>query len=115
MNHSALSLALVMALGTTVAAQDFSVDVTAQRALVDEHQKSLQQLVTTSQSGAGVLAYVNFMKARAEYTEIVLRGEVGIIDVVWKKKEDMSEKISKLFEDRTSELNLLQEAFEEVR
>lgn len=95
--------------------QGFSVDVTAQRALVDEHQKSLQQLVTTSQSGAGVLAYVNFMKARAEYTEIVLRGEVGIIDVVWKKKEDMSEKISKLFEDRTSELNLLQEAFEEVR
>lgn len=90
-------------------------NVASQRALADQHRKSLQQLITTSQSGAGVLAYVNFMKARSEYTEIVLRGEVGVIDVGWQKKEDISDKISKLFEDRTSELNLLQEAFEEVR
>ena len=90
-------------------------DVDAQRTLADQHRDSLQQLVTASQSGAGVAAYVNFMQARAEYTEIVLRGEVGIMDVVWQKKEDMTNKISKLFEDRTSELNLLQEAFEEVR
>jgi chromosome segregation ATPase len=92
-----------------------SSDVDAQRTLADQHRESLQQLVTASQTGAGVAAYVNFMQARAEYTEIVLRGEVGIMDVVWQKKEDMTNKISKLFEDRTSELNLLQEAFEEVR
>lgn len=97
------------------AVSGLSADVTAQRELADQHRESLQRLISTSQSGAGVLAYVNFMRARTEYTEIVLRGEVGVIDVVWKKKEDMSEKISKLFRDRTSELNLLQEAFEEVR
>ncbi len=90
-------------------------NVASQRKLADQHRESLQLLITSSQSGAGVIAYVNFMKARAEFTEIVLRGEVGVIDVVWQKKEDISGKISKLFEDRTSELNLLQEAFEEVR
>jgi hypothetical protein len=92
-----------------------SGDVAAERKLADQHRASMQQLVSASQSGAGVLAYVNFMKARTEFTEIVLRGEVGVIDVVWQKKEDMSNKIGKLFDDRTSELNLLQEAFEAVR
>jgi tetratricopeptide (TPR) repeat protein len=90
-------------------------DVAVERQLMDSHRLSMQQLVNASQGGAGVLAYLNFMRARAEFNEIILRGDVGIIDVVWKKKEDMSNKISRLFQERTTELRLLQEAFEEVR
>lgn len=92
-----------------------TANVAAQRELADKHRESLRELMQVSSSGSGILAYVNFTQARAEYAEIVLRGEVGVIDVVWKKKEDMSDQITKLFADRTSELNLLQEAFEEVR
>jgi tetratricopeptide (TPR) repeat protein len=90
-------------------------DIEVERELMDEHRRSMQQLVSASQGGAGVLAYLNFMRARAEFNEIILRGDVGIIDVVWKKKEDMSNKIGRLFEERSAELRLLQEAFEEVR
>jgi hypothetical protein len=90
-------------------------DIDVERELMDEHRRSMQQLVSASQGGAGVLAYLNFMRARAEFNEIILRGDVGIIDVVWKKKEDMSNKIGRLFEERSAELRLLQEAFEEVR
>lgn len=90
-------------------------DIAVERELIDDHRRSMQELVSASQSGAGVLAYLNFMKAQHEFNEIVLRGDVGLIDVAWEQKEDLSTKISDLFEERTSELRLLQEAFEEVR
>ncbi len=90
-------------------------DITVERALIDEHRQSMEELVSSSETGAGVLAYLNFIRAQKQFNEIVLRADVGLIDVTWDKKEDMTTKISELFEQRTSELKLLQESFEEVR
>lgn len=83
--------------------------------LLAQHKESLNQLVYASQDGAGVLAYINFMKARAEFNALILQAEVGLVDVMWQKKEQMSTKINQLFRDRTTQLQLLQESFEEVR
>ncbi|MEZ4462109.1 MAG: tetratricopeptide repeat protein [bacterium] len=90
-------------------------EVRAEEALLVEHRASLEELVHASEGGAGVLAYLNFMKARSKFDELVLRGDLGLIDVKWQKKEQMSTKINQLFEDRTGELRMLQEAFDEVR
>ncbi len=94
---------------------DIRRDVKAEEQLVIEHRESLQELVYTSQDGAGVLAYLNFMRARGSFNELVLRGEVGLIDVMWQQKEKESNDINQLFEDRTSELNMLGRDFKEVR
>lgn len=83
--------------------------------LLGEHRASLDEMVHAADGGAGVLAYLNFMRARAKFDELVLRGDVGLIDVGWQKKERMSNKINQLFEDRTGELRMLQDAFDEVR
>lgn len=89
--------------------------VRAEETLLTEHRASLEEIMHASQGGAGVLAYLNFMRTRAKLDELVLRGDVGLIDVTWQKKERMSNKINQLFEDRTGELRMLQEAFDEVR
>ena len=83
--------------------------------LLGEHRASLDEMVHAADGGAGVLAYLNFMRARTKFDELVLRGDVGLIDVGWQKKERMSNKINQLFEDRTGELRMLQDAFDEVR
>lgn len=90
-------------------------EVDGEEVLLAEHRASLEELIHASEGGAGVLAYLNFMRARAKFDELVMRGDVGLIDVKWQKKERISTKINQLFEDRTGELRMLQEAFEEVR
>lgn len=90
-------------------------EVAVERDLVETHRQSIRELITKSQTGAGVLAYLNFMRARAEFDEIILRGEVGLTDVAWQRKDDMSQKINDLFEQRTLQLQELQGSFEEVR
>ena len=95
--------------------EELRADIGVERQLMNDHRESMRELVTASQNGAGVLAYLNFMRTQNDFNEFILRGDVGIIDVVWEKKEDMSNKIGDLFEERTTELRLLQESFEEVR
>jgi chromosome segregation ATPase len=90
-------------------------EIEGEERLLAEHRASLQELMFASQGGAGVLAYLNFMRTRAKFDELVLRADVGLIDVKWQKKERISNQINQLFEDRTSELRMLQEAFNEVR
>ena len=90
-------------------------EVKKQRSLESSYRQSVAQLMTSANGGAGFLAHVNFMSARRQFNETVLKGDVGIIDVVWEKKDDRSTKIGQMFEDRASELKRLQESFDEVR
>jgi len=94
---------------------EIRAEIDGEERLLAEHRTSLQELMYASQGGAGVLAYLNFMRTRAKFDELILRGDVGLIDVKWQKKERMSRQINQLFENRTSELRMLQEAFDEVR
>ncbi|MEC9439817.1 MAG: tetratricopeptide repeat protein [Myxococcota bacterium] len=73
-------------------------------------------LVTQDSKGfAGDVALQTFVNRREQFTGIVLRADVGKIDVLFQSKEDSTNKINDLFQKRTNELRALQEAFEEVR
>ncbi len=90
-------------------------DVRNEEKMLAQHKDSLDELIYASQDGAGVLAYINFMRARADFNAMILRAEVGLVDVKWQKKEEMSNTINQLFENRTRQLRQLQQSFEEVR
>lgn len=90
-------------------------EVAVERDLVETHRTSIRELITNAQTGAGVIAYLNFMRTRAQFDQIILRGEVGLTDVSWQRKSDMTEKINDLFEQRTRQLKDLEATFEEVR
>ena len=102
-----------LARAVNVKTEDLRKEVRAEYSLLSMHRKSLEELVDSD--GAGILAYLNFVRVHKDFRNVVLRGDVGLIDVMWKKKEKMSNKISQLFEDRSAELRALQESFEEVR
>ncbi len=79
------------------------------------YQQELDQLKGTSEETAAALALLNYQAVGRQFEEIILRGNVGLIDVGWKKKETVTTEINQLFENRASELQLLRDAFKDVR
>jgi tetratricopeptide (TPR) repeat protein len=90
-------------------------DLAAESQLVSEHARELEQIVVEAKQLAGEIAYKNFIRKLGEFEVIILRADVGKVDVMFQQKEDSSQKINELFMQRTEELRKLQESFEEVR
>jgi TolA-binding protein len=74
--------------------------------------------VATNERNAGGLvgriAYDNFLRVRRHIYDLVLKADVGIIDVGWTRKHDTTAKIQKLAQDEDRELKLLDDDFKEV-
>ncbi len=89
--------------------------VAQERQLLSSYE---QTLATMSGDGRQIMADVavaSFLDRKAQFEQIVLRADVGKIDVLYQRHTDTSQEINDLFESRTEELRALQEAFEEVR
>ena len=52
--------------------------------------------------------YSNMNTARSIFADLVLQGDLGIIDVAWEKKEDSSSEIMRLKTQKAKELQQLQ-------
>lgn len=85
------------------------------RKMLGEQKRDLDEIAVGSKAVAGDIAYKTFSARREQFNGIVLRADVGKIDVLFQRKEDATNKINDLFQKRTDELRALQEAFEEVR
>lgn len=71
-----------------------------------------------SGSSKGVVAEIvlrNFLTKKEKFNRIILRADVGKIDVLYQRKEDSSRTINELFQSRSKELKRLEETFREVR
>lgn len=89
--------------------------IAREREVLDEREQLLADLRGRSKETATRIAYQNFAEVKRKFDEIVLRGDVGLIDVAWQKKEEQTEAINQLRENRRSDLKSLQESFNEVR
>ncbi len=70
---------------------------------------------TTSASGlVGRIAFASFRQVRRSFYDLVLKADVGIIDVAWTRKKNETDKIQKLATDEDRELRLLDDDFKEV-
>ncbi|MFU8803630.1 MAG: tetratricopeptide repeat protein [Bradymonadaceae bacterium] len=87
----------------------------AEYQLVTQYQHELERINAGTESTAAVIAYLNFRSVGDQFDALVLRGHVGLTDVSWQKKEDTTNEINQLFEDRSSEVQLLRESFRDVR
>lgn len=86
-----------------------------ERTLMQGFDQTLGLVVGDTRQVVGQLAYRNFIEKREHFTQIILRADVGKIDVLFQRKEDATQEINGLFQDRTNELKALQESFEDVR
>lgn len=84
------------------------------KALV-ERKHRLEQLMKRSKEEASKAAYNNYVRVAQKFDEILMRGDVGLIDIVWQRKENRTDELNQLREDRRQALESLQESFKDVR
>jgi TolA-binding protein len=91
------------------------------RQQVAEEERNLEgyhgEVAVNEQNAGGLvgrIAYENFLRVRRQIYELVLKADVGIIDVGWTRKHDTTAKIQKLAQDEDRELRLLDDDFKEV-
>lgn len=90
-------------------------DLDLEYAVLMGYQQELDLIKANSEETAAALALLNYQAVGRQFEEIILRGHVGLIDVSWRKKESVTTEINQLFENRASELQLLRDAFQDVR
>ncbi len=85
------------------------------RVVLGEQSEELSEVAIDSQKVAGDIALKTFLNKREQLDGVILRADVGKIDVLYQRKEDVTQEINGLFQERTNELRQLQESFDEVR
>jgi tetratricopeptide (TPR) repeat protein len=76
-----------------------------------------QEVATTQGSASGLvgrIAFVSFRQVRQSFYDLVLKADVGIIDLAWTRKRDETDKIQRLATDEDRELRVLDDDFKEV-
>jgi len=67
-----------------------------------------------SDTVAGGITYDGFQEVAKRFYEIVVRADVGIIDVAWALKDVKSKEVSRLVRQQKMDLKVLDEEFKEV-
>ena len=91
------------------------------RATLEEEKRNvayytleLQRQTSKTDTVAGNLTYTSFRDVAQKFYEIVVRSDVGIIDVAWALKDSKSKEVSSLVRQRKQDLKLLDDEFKEV-
>ena len=82
--------------------------------LVSKYNTEIGEYKTQTDQVAGGITYLGFKKVAARFYEIVVRADVGIIDVAWALKDEKSKEVSRLVRQQKMDLKLLDDEFKEV-
>lgn len=90
-------------------------EVDVEKARISQYGSTLDSFSGDSEDLAGEIAVDNFQRVQDKFTDLILKADIGVIDVAWKQKEDKSERIKHLFELKGNDLKRLDNVFEDVR
>ena len=79
------------------------------------YQADLNVLRGEAEEVVGGVAFENFTNVRQRFRDLVLKADVGIIDVAWLKKENHTSRITEFTESRVKELKRLDETFQDIK
>ncbi|MGB5812262.1 MAG: tetratricopeptide repeat protein, partial [Polyangiales bacterium] len=107
--------------------RDQEIDVVVQKRvarmmrIVDEensnltrYRAALRGLEGETEEVVGTITYLNFERIRRRFHDLVLRADVGKIDVAWAKREDHRLRIDSLTRERAREIQALDDEFRDV-
>jgi hypothetical protein len=86
-----------------------------ERAAMERYLEVLSRTETAAQTVLGEIAYAAFAEVQRSFSELTLRANLGILDVAWRQKEALSNRIEGLFESRDREFQVLDADFVEIR
>jgi len=90
------------------------VIVDEETANLARYRAALRGLEGETEEVVGAITYLNFERIRRRFEELMLRAEVGKIDVAWAKREDHRLRIDALTRERAREIQALDDEFRDV-
>ncbi len=85
-----------------------------ERAAVESYDARLAQVDAETRSTTADVAYAAFQDVYFEFSNLTLRASLGIIDVAWQQKEELTVTIERLFEERNQSIRELDADFAEL-
>ena len=104
-------------IGRMVAEQTADVRATLgeERAALDRYEAALDRDQAAIDELAGEIAIASFMDVQQRFSALTMRANLGILDVAWREKEDISDRITELFGERDREYRIMDADFAEIR
>ncbi len=78
------------------------------------YRVALRSLEGETEDVVGAIAYLNFHRVRDRFYELVLRADLGKINISWARREDHRLRIDALTRERARELQALDDEFRDV-
>jgi tetratricopeptide (TPR) repeat protein len=81
---------------------------------LEGYRVSLAELDTETVDVAGVIAYANYRQVQRRFYDLVMKADLGVVDVGWAEREEHRNRIEALTLDRSRTLQALDDEFKEV-
>lgn len=88
--------------------------VAAEQALLAGYGSDVQAVSGDARGLVGRIAFDSFKRVRQQFYELVLKADVGIVDVAFTRKQDKTAEIQRVSAQKDRELRALDEEFKEV-
>jgi hypothetical protein len=95
--------------------EDLTRQVRTERERVKLYRTELVSLNSEAEEVVGGVTQKNFSNVRKKFHQLILRADVGIIDVAWMRKEEHKARGTSLNKDRLAEIQNLDSEFSEVK
>lgn len=88
--------------------------VLAEQRLIENYTRETESVTQETRNLVGRIAYDSFKRVRQSFYDLVLKADVGVVDVSFQRKQDKTSQIQKLAAQKERELKGLDEEFKEV-
>jgi hypothetical protein len=88
--------------------------VQAEQAFLNRYSADLDRVQGEAKNLVGRIAYKSFREVRAQFYKLVLKADVGIIDVAWARKRERLDEIQKLSTQKAADMSDLDLEFQPV-
>jgi predicted negative regulator of RcsB-dependent stress response len=89
--------------------------IAEERIALTRYEQALDASESQTNLLAGEIAYAAYVDVQESFSNLTLRANLGILDVAWRQKEALSDRIDELFEERDREYQILDADFAEIR
>jgi len=90
------------------------VTIGEERKNVDAYKAELAEYEVESRAVGGTVLGASFKNVKAKFYDVIVRTDVGAIDVLWSQKEDADDDLKRLNLSRQRELKQLKDEFKDI-
>jgi len=81
---------------------------------IDSQKADLDSISAESEQVVGGITMLNFTGVKNKFDDLIVKSDVGIIDVAWARKEEHRNRVQYLTSDRLQQLQFLDDEFNEI-